>query len=83
MKKAITSMYERLKLSPVWKRNWVLLEDFEYHFLCKGSGKSITVPKGFIFDGASLPRVFYIIGTPMNVDTLIAALVHDYIYSKQ
>jgi len=42
----------------------------------------ITVPKGFISDGASVPRPFWTIFSPFNGDYFEAALIHDYLYSK-
>ena len=36
------------------------------------------IPKGYCFDGASIPRFFWrVIGSPTNNSFLIAALVHD------
>ncbi len=44
----------------------------------------ITVPKGFIFDGASIPKsAQYIIGSNIDPKFLIAALIHDWLYSKK
>lgn len=83
MRKAIESLYARLSISPIWHNRWVLSKSFTYYRGIKWSKNKITIPKGFIFDGASLPRVFYIIWTPMWTDTLIAALLHDYIYRIQ
>ena len=37
-----------------------------------------TIPKGYTFDGASVPKFFWrIIGAPTDNNFLIAALVHD------
>lgn len=37
-----------------------------------------TIPKGYCFDGATIPRAFWrIIGAPTDNSFLIAALVHD------
>lgn len=37
-----------------------------------------TIPKGYCFDGASIPRMFWrIIGAPTDNSFLIAAMVHD------
>lgn len=39
-----------------------------------------TIPKGFCFDGASIPRLFWrVIGAPTDNSFLIAAMVHDYL----
>lgn len=49
-----------------------LLEDYEAH--------GIVVPKGFRFDGASTPRLFWAIIPPFK-DTKRASLLHDYLCS--
>lgn len=41
----------------------------------------IMVPKGFITDGASIPRLFWNILQPYG-PYFPAALIHDYLYSK-
>lgn len=48
----------------------VLLEDFTTH--------GVTVPKGFRFDGASAPRLFWSIIPPMR-ETTKASCVHDFL----
>jgi len=83
MRTPLESIYARLDISPTWKNEWVLNQDFIYYRWAKGSKNNITIPKDFVFNWASLPRVFYIIGTPMATDTLIWALLHDYAYHKQ
>lgn len=47
-----------------------LTEDFHY--------RGVTVPKGFEFDGASAPRLFWSIIPPFKM-TKKAACVHDYL----
>ncbi len=40
---------------------------------------SFTIPKGFCFDGASIPRAFWrLIGSNTDNTFLIAAMVHDF-----
>ena len=47
--------------------------------LC-GVTLSIDVPKGFICDGASIPRIFWsITGHPLSGGPLRAAIVHDHL----
>ena len=44
----------------------------------------ITVKKGMITDGASIPRLFWsIIGCPMNGKYVGSALIHDGLYSSE
>ena len=46
------------------------LEDFTAH--------GITVPRGFLFDGASAPRIFWSVIPPM-FKTKKAAVIHDWL----
>ncbi len=55
---------------------YMLMEDYILGY--------ITVPKGFIFDGASIPKMAqYIIGSNIDPRFLVAALVHDWLYNKE
>lgn len=62
----------------------------KYPFICKtelkveltdnrtGKTYNFTIPKGYCYDGASIPRAFWrIVGAPTDNHFLIAALVHD------
>lgn len=56
-------------------KNYEVVEDYTYD-----SGKyKITVPKGFIYDRASIPRVFWVL---IDKDSLsnVAPLFHDLLY---
>ena len=53
---------------------------FEYHVGEEGSGEVISVPEGFITDGASIPKIFYsLIGGPLG-KYAAPAVLHDYLY---
>ncbi len=56
-------------------RRWMLIEDWEYLL---GTIR-IFIPKGFVFDGASIPKLFTAVYAPTGY-LFIAALVHDYCY---
>jgi len=58
----------------VGDNTWELLEPFEWY--------GIVVPKGFITDWASIPRLFWGIINPAG-QIKAAALTHDYLYSKR
>jgi hypothetical protein len=45
-------------------------------------GKVITIPKGFEWDLASVPRFLWWLMSP-DVDSEIAYLIHDYLYINQ
>ena len=58
-------------------REWMVLEDYIY----KSGSLAIVVPEGFVYDGASIPRIFWrLIGPPMAGKYAHAALLHDYLY---
>ena len=47
-------------------------------------GYSVTVKKGFDFDGASIPKwLWSIYGSPLNGDYVVASLIHDGLYASQ
>ena len=56
-------------------RNWVILKDFKYTL----NGTEYVIPKGFTFDGASIPKFLRTFFSPVGV-LLIGGLVHDYMY---
>jgi hypothetical protein len=45
-------------------------------------GGLLTVPKGFITDGASCPKILWSLCSPMTGPQAEAAVLHDYLYSK-
>ena len=55
--------------------NYQVVNDYTY----RGKNYSITVPKGFIYDRASVPSIFWII---IDKDSLsnVAPLFHDFLY---
>jgi len=59
-------------------RKWELTKDFIY----KIDRRLYVIPKGFIFDGASVPKFFRSWLSPMGV-LLIGGLVHDYGYKYE
>lgn len=62
-------------------QDWVLVQDMTFQFA--DSKQSITVPKGFVTDFASIPRAFWSLGySPLDRYSK-AAIVHDYLYWTQ
>ena len=57
-------------------RRWKLIEDWEHHL---PDQTRMVIPKGFKFDGASMPRIFWGILAPTGL-LLIPGLVHDFAY---
>ena len=66
-------------LSPVINGElWELSQD--WHVTVRGSKE--TLPKGFLTDGASIPRILWrVCGHPMTTKRIIPAIVHDAIYA--
>ena len=56
-------------------RKWEVMEDYIFPF----EKMDLLIPKGFIFDGASIPRVFWSVLSPTGL-LLIPGLFHDYGY---
>jgi len=57
------------------KRLWVFVQDWYYDL----DGESYVIPKGFTFDGASVPKPLQAICNPMGI-LLYAAIIHDFGY---
>ena len=62
-------------------RDWVLFRDLDYHV--GQTDITITVPKGFVTDFASIPQAFWGTGLSPNGKYSKAAIVHDYLYWAQ
>lgn len=56
-------------------RQWEIAKDF--HFTLRG--ENYVIPKGFVFDGASVPKFLATWLSPTGV-LLMGGLVHDYMY---
>lgn len=80
----IDKLYSSIKISPKhWGRKWIVLEDISYTFKSFWKPFTVYINAWFEFDGASIPKIFHNIGTPMATDTLPWALFHDFLYRKQ
>jgi hypothetical protein len=59
----------------------ILVREFRWHGPFQGNNVLVTASPGFIWDGASIPRVAWsLIGSPFRGHYQQAALVHDKIY---
>lgn len=78
----IYNLYSKIYLTPILSkdRRYRLKNAIEYTVQNQWKPFNIKIHKWFIFDGASIPRIFWAFGTPMDPVTLLAALVHDYLY---
>ena len=59
-------------------RKWEVVQDFHYEL----NGKHFVIPKGFEFDGASVPKFLASWLSPVGV-LLVGGLVHDYAYKYE
>jgi hypothetical protein len=57
-----------------------LTQDFAY---VEASGKRHNIPKGFRFDGASIPRFLWpVVGHPLECDFVVGAIIHDFLCGR-
>ena len=72
-----------LRFEDIDGRLFKILEPFIYHVGCVESQEIITVPKDFITDFASIPRLFYTLVGPPTGRYGKAAVIHDFLYHTQ
>ena len=78
--------YTSPKIQPVEgsSRDYVLVENYVANVRLFGWSIRIEIKAGFIFDGASVPRLLWAFaGHPLLGIRLGAALVHDFLYRSQ
>ena len=82
MKKGIKEWFpDELRGKFIARNQWAVIRDFRYNSPKFGL---ITVPCGFITDGASIPSILWgIIGSPWAGDYPEAAVIHDWVYTEQ
>lgn len=69
-------------LEPVpGKDQYKLVVEYTLSVTVEETPIEITVPKDFIYDGASIPSFAWtLIYTPFHPDMMLPALIHDYLY---
>ena len=77
-----TDIKDKHLLARIWHwqtfiRQWEIIEDWE--FKLPFDDTKIVIPKGFVFDGVSLPRPLHWFLSPTGV-LFIPGLVHDFAY---
>ena len=74
----------RISPHPLIIGYYLLDEDFVYKWVGDGFNRKLIIPKGFVFDLASVPRIFW---TPTGIspDRLrwTAPLIHDFLYEHK
>jgi hypothetical protein len=73
---------DAIQLRDAGIRNGTRVFTLEHYFRYISSYGTITVPTGFITDGASVPRMFWPIFDPFGGEYFHAAIIHDYLYSR-
>jgi hypothetical protein len=73
-------MSERIEITPASDGKMAVAEEFVCPItLIPGIYHAVTIPEGYIFDGASIPRlVWSFIGHPFDPKFIEAAVVHDW-----
>ena len=64
------------KLEPIGKDRYSLLEPYIYN---TNKGGVIVVPKGYLTNGADIPRIFWRLYPPFSPEYMPAVVVHDYL----
>lgn len=63
--------FEDVKITPLAGNKFKVLEPITY--------KDVTVPAGYITNGADVPRIFWSIYPPNKSDFFPAVIIHDYL----
>ena len=61
---------DRVVVQPINKDKFRVYKDFIY--------QSIYIPKGFVTNGANIPRIFWSLFPPNSPEYLSAVVIHDY-----
>lgn len=64
---------------PTGKTRWLLVENYHFHWEYQGRWYRLSIPAGFITDGASVPRILRWVAGRGRFGTL-APLVHDWMH---
>ena len=75
----MSSFTKPLIVKPLDNRKWELVEEFDYYTDVFKERLIIKVPKGFVTDFASTPRVLWSVFPPWGRYGK-AAVLHDYLY---
>ena len=66
-----------LEIEYIGKNKWKVVKDFK--FAIDKTNKEIVIPKGFVNDLESIPRLIYSL-FPRSVTYNLSAVIHDYLY---
>ncbi|HDV7508706.1 TPA: DUF1353 domain-containing protein [Campylobacter jejuni] len=69
---------KRVVIKPYDKDRFELVNDYEFELPCfKGK-----IEKGFITDGASIPRIFWSLFPPFKSEYFSACVIHDFLCER-
>jgi len=71
------SWYKQIFVWLISTRKFEIVDD--YYLFIPWLQETVKIPKGFIFDGASIPRIFWSFLAPTGI-LFIPAIFHDYGY---
>jgi len=69
--------YQKIRIWLLETRKWKITEDYELYI--PWLKITLKIPKGFITDGASIPKIFWTLLSPTGI-LLIPGLFHDFGY---
>jgi len=67
--------YADIEIAPLPNDKYVVQKDIYYY----NDGALILIPKGYVTNGADIPRIFWSIFPPNKSDFLPAVVVHDFL----
>ena len=56
------SIFRAIWIWMMHSRKWLVAEDVDFTI----NGENFVIPKDFIFDGASIPRIFWVLLNPIG-----------------
>ena len=66
---------DRVVVQPIDKDKFRVYKDLSY--------RDINIPKGFVTNGANIPRVFWSLFPPNSPEYLSAVVLHDFMCAKR
>ena len=75
---------ENTSISPLPKKaTWITTKPFRYYVYEVWIWPCVDIPEWFEFDGASIPRMFWMLSPPAEPTTINSACLHDYLTQTQ
>jgi hypothetical protein len=78
----VSGFLDPLELEYINGRKWLITSPFEYHLHDVDSYDVVYIPKGYLTDFASIPRILWPLLPPTGSYGK-AAVVHDWLYSNR